>query len=251
VKKSVSTGVAALAAALLVPALAGCGSSSDKTLTVFAAASLQEPFTALAKQFESEHKGVKVELSFGASNDLAAQIQQGAPADVIATASTKTMDQISSDVSDRADFASNTMEIAVPAGNPGHIHSLADLARKGVKLAVCQAEVPCGTVATQVFANAKLTVHPVTEEVDVKSVLTKVSLGEVDAGIVYVSDVKTAGPKVTGITIPAAVNAVTTYPIATVSKAKEKSLAEDFLKLVEGDAGRTALSASGFAPPTS
>jgi molybdate transport system substrate-binding protein len=239
---------AALAALLLVPGLAGCG-SGDKTLTVFAAASLQEPFTALAKQFEKDHKGVKVELSFGASNDLTAQIQQGAPADVIATASTATMDQIDGDITDRADFASNTMEIAIPAGNPGHIHSLADLARKGVKLAVCQAEVPCGTVAAKVFANAKMTVHPVTEEVDVKSVLTKVSLGEVDAGIVYVSDVKTAGPKVTGITIPAAVNAITTYPIATVTKAKQKSLAADFVELVEGDAGRTALAASGFAPP--
>jgi len=239
---------ACLAAALLVPMLAGCG-SSDKTLKVFAAASLTEPFTTLAKQFESEHQGVKVELSFGASSDLAAQIQQGAPADVFATASTATMDQVSSEISDRADFASNTMEIAIPADNPGHITSLADLTRKGVKLAVCQAEVPCGTVATKVFANAKMTVHPVTEEVDVKSVLTKVSLGEVDAGIVYVSDVKTAGPKVKGITIPDAVNAVTTYPIAMVDKTKQKSLSEEFIKLVEGDAGRKALDASGFAPP--
>jgi len=242
--------VPALMAALLLPLLAGCGGNGDKTLTVFAAASLQGPFTQLAKQFESEHKGVEVELSFGASNDLAAQIQQGAPADVIATASTKTMDQIAADVTDRRDFASNTMEVAVPAGNPAHIRSLADLTRKGVKLAVCQAAVPCGVVAAQVFANAKLTVHPVTQEVDVKSVLTKVSLGEVDAGIVYVSDVKTAGPKVTGIIIPAAVNAVTTYPVAVVSKTAEKSLAADFVTLVKAAAGRRALAAGGFAPPS-
>jgi len=240
---------AALVVALAIPLLAGCGGSS-KTLTVFAAASLQGPFTQLAERFESEHRGVKVELSFGASNDLASQIQQGAPADVIATASTTTMDQIAAEVTDRSDFASNTMEIAVPAGNPAHIRSLADLTRKGVKLAVCQAEVPCGVVAAQVFANAKLTVHPVTQEVDVKSVLTKVSLGEVDAGIVYVSDVKTAGPKVTGILVPSAVNAVTTYPIAVVSKATEKSLAADFVTLVKADAGRRALAAGGFAPPS-
>lgn len=240
--------VAALAAAALVPALAGCG-SSDTTIKVFAAASLQESFTALAKDFEKDHPGTRVELSFGASNDLTTQIGQGAPADVIATASESTMDQISADITGRTDFASNSMEIVVPVADAANIHSLADLAHRGVKLAVCQAQVPCGVVAAKVFANAHLTVHPVTEEVDVKSVLTKVVLGEVDAGIVYVSDVKTAGPKVTGIPIPATVNAVTSYPIAVVKDSAQTSLATDFTKLVERAQGQAVLADNGFAPP--
>lgn len=247
----------ALASALLIPVLAvsltGCGggSSSPKSVTlhVFAASSLQQTFTALGKTFEQQHPGTKVDFSFGASDALATQITQGAPADVVATASTKTMDQLTGKVSDRVDFATNTMEIAVPPKNPGHITSLSDLAKPSVKLAVCQAAVPCGVVAAQVFANAHLTVKPVTEEVDVKSVLTKVTLGEVDAGVVYVSDVKTAGSSVTGITIPAADNATTTYPIAVVNDTKESALAKDFADLVTGTTGRKVLAGNGFAAP--
>ena len=232
----------------LVPMLTACGGSTT-TLHVFAAASLKETFTTLGQQFEKAHPDVRVEFSFGASDVLASQVDQGAPADVFATASTKTMDTVGAKITDRTNFASNTMEIAVPPTNPAHITGLADLAKKDVKVAVCQAEVPCGTVAATVFANAKLHVTPVTEEVDVKSVLTKVSLGEVDAGIVYVSDVKTAGGTVKGITIPAAVNAVTTYPISVVADSDHTHLAEEFESLVTGSAGRKALAANGFAGP--
>lgn len=237
---------------VLAVAVAGCGGGSGSasvTLHVFAASSLQQTFTTLGATFEKQHPGTKVDFSFGASDALATQINQGAPADVVATASTKTMDQIASKVSSRTDFATNTMEIAVPSKNPAHITGLSDLAKPSVKVAVCQAAVPCGVVAAQVFANAHLTVRPVTEEVDVKSVLTKVSLGEVDAGIVYVSDVKTAGSSVEGITIPTADNATTTYPIAVVKGTTRSSLAKDFADLVEGTTGQKVLARNGFAAP--
>lgn len=234
--------------ALLLP-LTACGGSSGPKLTVFAAASLKEAFTALGHRFEKEHPGTQVQFSFGASDALVQQIRSGAPAGVIATASTKTMDQINSRILQRKDFASNTMEIAVPAKNPAHITGLKDLTRPGVKVAVCQAAVPCGTVAAQVFANAHLKVTPATEEADVKSVLTKVGLDEVDAGIVYVSDVRTAGRQVKGIAIPSGVNATTTYPIAQVQGSKQSKLAGEFEQLVLSAAGRKALAERGFAGP--
>lgn len=230
---------------------AGCGGSSGggTTLTVFAAASLTEPFTDLGKEFEAAHPGVHVQFSFGASSDLATQVQQGAPADVLATASTATMQQAGDRAEDVHDFATNTMEIAIPADNPGHVHGLRDLARPGVKVAVCQAEVPCGVVAAKVLKNAGVHVKPATEEVDVKSVLTKVALGEVDAGIVYVSDVHTGPETVRGIRIPAAVNAVTTYPLSVLGSTAHQQLADAFVALVTGPDGRSALRDAGFAPP--
>lgn len=244
---------ACVAAAVLAIAAgtAGCGGSSggDTTLTVFAAASLTEPFTDLGKEFEAAHPGVHVQFSFAASSDLAAQVAQGAPADVLATASTSTMQQVGKQAEDVKDFATNTMEIAVPATNPAHVRSLQDLARKGVKVAVCQAQVPCGVVAAEVFKNAHLRFTPATEEVDVKSVLTKVGLGEVDAGVVYVSDVHTAPETVRGIPIPAGVNAVTTYPISVLGATKQQKLADAFVALVTGPDGRGALHDAGFAAP--
>lgn len=251
----------ALLAALLVvlSLVAGCGSDGSagkaepkqQTLRVFAAASLTESFTALGKQFESEHDGVKVVFNFGPSSGLAQQIQSGAPADVFASASPTNMDTLvqSKDADKPRDFAVNTMEIAVPPANPGKVQSLSDLARAGVKVAVCQPQVPCGVVAAKVFEQAGVKVKPVTEEVDVKSVLTKVSLGEVDAGVVYVTDVKAAGDKVTGITIPAAQNAETTYPIATLANSKNSSLAKKFMDLVLSKAGTTELAKAGFGAP--
>ncbi len=174
------------------------------TLHVFAAASLTESFTTLGQQFEKDHPGTKVALNFGPSSGLSEQIGQGAPSDVFASASPSNMDTLvaGGDAKDPKDFAKNSMEIATPPDNPAKIASVDDLAKKGVKVALCQAQVPCGKVAAEVFSNAKITVQPVTEEVDVKSVLTKVSLGEVDAGVVYVTDVRAAGDKVKGVEIP-------------------------------------------------
>ncbi|MBU4336191.1 MAG: molybdate ABC transporter substrate-binding protein [Actinobacteria bacterium] len=198
------------------PAATGAGASASSdvsgTVTVLAAASLTETFTELAEGFEAAHPGVEVVLSFGASSALATQIVEGgAPADVFASASTSTMDTVVSAAEAEAPvtFASNTLQIAVPPDNPAGVTGLADLADPAVKVALCQPEVPCGKVAAKVLAAAGVAVTPVTLENDVKSTLSKVELGEVDAGLVYVTDVLAAGDAVRGIEIPAEVNAST------------------------------------------
>jgi molybdate transport system substrate-binding protein len=146
-------------------------------------------------------------------------------------------------------FAGNVMEIAVPQKNPANVTQLSDLARPAVKVALCQPAVPCGATAAKVFTNAKLKVTPITEEVDVKSVLAKVTLGEVDAGIVYVTDVRSAGAKVKGIVIPKDVNASTKYPIATLTKAPNKAAAAAFTAYVLSGEGADVLTADGIAKP--
>ena len=259
--------------ALAAAVLAGCGSSSSPSadapatqsstgstpttdavtgdITVLAAASLKESFTTLGTQFEQLHPNAKVTFSFAASADLATQITQGAPADVFASASAKTMDQVvtAGEASDPTVFVKNVMEIAVPADNPAKIDELSDLADSKVKVALCQAQVPCGMTAAKVFANAKLTVKPVTLEADVKATLTKVSLGEVDAGVVYVTDVQAAGAKVKGIEIPADVNASTSYPIAPLKASKNTAAAQAFVDYVLSADGQQVLAAAGFAKP--
>jgi molybdate transport system substrate-binding protein len=229
----------------------GEGGGSRVTLHVFAAASLTEAFTTLGKQFEKDHPGTEVELNFGPSSGLAEQITGGAPADVFASASHSNMDTLtqSGDASDPKDFAENSGEIAVPPDNPAGITSVADLGKPGVKVAVCQAQVPCGKVATDVFANSEVSVKPATEEVDVKSVLTKVTLGEVDAGLVYVTDVKAAGDKVKGIEIPDDQNSITSYPIAALKDSEHQKEADEFVDLVLSGAGAKVLTQAGFAQP--
>jgi len=252
------TALLAASALLAATTLTACGGASnggdaksgqDTVIRVFAAASLTESFTSLARTFESENPGTKVELSFGPSSGLAEQIANGSPADVFASASPKNMDSLAGKVAAPKDFATNSMEIAVPKANPGGISRFADLARSGVKVALCQAQVPCGSTAAQAIAKAGLNITPVTQEVDVKSVLTKVTLGEVDAGIVYVTDVEAAGSKVRGITIPAAQNASTTYPIATVKATKAEKTATDFVDLVTSTQGEAVLAKAGFEKP--
>lgn len=259
------------AVAAVTALLAGCGASTSSDaeapahsdsasttaptlageITVFAAASLTESFTTLGKQFEAAHPDARITFSFGPSSSLATQIIEGAPADVFASASDKNMDAV---VAARAAetpsaFATNVLEIAVPPGNPANVTTLADLARADVKVAVCQPAVPCGAVAAKVFASAGLTVTPVTLEADVKATLTKVELGEVDAGVVYVTDVLAAGDKVTGIEIPAGVNSATSYPIATLSASKNPDLAKAFVDSVLSADGASVLSAAGFQKP--
>ncbi len=231
--------------------VAATGSPVTGTVTVFAAASLKETFTKIGSQFEAAHPGVRVVLSFGPSSGLAAQLTQGAPADVFASASTTNMDQVvaAGDAAAPLTFARNVMEIAVPAANPAGITGVADLGSPGVKVALCQPAVPCGAVGAKVLANARITVTPVTQEVDVKAVLTKVGLGEVDAGLVYVTDVKTAGPRVTGVTIPADINAATSYPIATLTNAPNPAGAGAFTAYVLSADGAAVMGAGGFAKP--
>jgi molybdate transport system substrate-binding protein len=250
--------VTLLAALLLALAsLTACGSgdsgsgSKQVTLHVFAASSLTEAFTTLGKQFEKEHPDTLVEFNFGPSSGLGEQITSGAPADVFASASPSNMDTLVSTgaAKDPKDFATNSGEIAVPPDNPAKITSVADLAKPKVKVAVCQAQVPCGKVATEVLANSNIEVKPATEELDVKSVLTKVTLDEVDAGLVYVTDVQAAGDKVKGIEIPEAQNSVTSYPIATLKDSKHAKEAGEFVDLVLSDDGSKVLTAAGFAKP--
>ena len=261
------------AVALAAIAVAGCSSSSSSspasspasssssaassspatqtgTITVFAAASLMGTFTQLGKQFEAAHPGDTVKFSFGGSSTLATQITGGAPADVFASAAPANMDTVVSagDASSPKDFAKNTAEIAVPPSNPAKVTSVSDLAKSSVKVALCQPKVPCGVVASQVFKNAKVTVKPVTLQPDVKSVLTQVELGNVDAGMVYVTDVKAAGTKVKGVTIPSGQNASTLYPIATISSTHQAE-AEAFVAYVLSPAGEQVLTAAGFQQP--
>jgi molybdate transport system substrate-binding protein len=253
-------------AALGAVAVAGCGSSggsssssssssgsssSTGTITVLAAASLTGSFTQLGKQFETAHKGDTVKFSFGPSSGLATEITSGAPADVFASAAPANMQQVVSagDASNPQNFAKNKAEVAVPPNNPGKVKSVNDLAKKSVKVALCQPQVPCGVVASEVFKNLGIKVKPVTQQPDVKSVLTQVETGNVDAGMVYVTDVKVAGSKVKGVTIPASDNATTEYPIATISSSKHKSIAQAFVSYVLSPAGQQVLAAAGFEKP--
>ena len=257
------------AAVLGACALAGCSSSgsssssssattsasspasSTGSITVFAAASLMGTFTQLGKQFEAAHPGDTVKFSFGSSSSLATEITSGAPADVFASAAPANMDTVvkAGDASSPQDFAKNTAEVAVPPNNPANVTSVNELAKSSVKVALCQPQVPCGVVAGEVFKNAGITVKPVTLQPDVKSTLTQVELGNVDAGMVYATDVKAAGTKVKGVAIPASDNASTLYPIDTISSSKNKSEAQAFVAYVLSPAGQQVLTAAGFQKP--
>jgi molybdate transport system substrate-binding protein len=226
-------------------------SSSTGTITVFAAASLMGTFTQLGKQFDAAHPGDTVKFSFGPSSGLATQITSGAPADVFASAAPANMDTVvtAGDAANPQDFAKNTMEVAVPPNNPAKVKSVNDLAKSSVKVALCQPQVPCGVVAAKVFKNASIKVKPVTLQPDVKSVLTQVELGSVDAGMVYVTDVMAAGSKVKGVQIPSSDNASTLYPIATITNSKHKSIAQSFVTYVLSPTGQQVLTAAGFQTP--
>jgi molybdate transport system substrate-binding protein len=248
-----------LVAVLAALALTGCGASGGGsggevtgTVTVFAAASLTDVFTALGRQLEADHPGLQVRFNFAGSSALATQLTQGAPADVFASASTDQMDVVTNHgIVSRAPtlFAANVLEIAVPAGNPGGITGVADLADPNRTIALCSPEVPCGAAAVKVFAAAGLTAAPDTLEEDVKATLTKVQLGEVDAALVYATDVQAAGDTVEGIAFPEAQDAVNGYPICTLTHAPNPAGALAFVQLVTSDAGQKALAAAGFRRP--
>jgi molybdate transport system substrate-binding protein len=249
---SSSSSTPTAASATSAPATSSAAAPVTGTVIVSAASSLKDTFTTLATQFEAAHPGVKVTLNFAGSDALAAQITGGAPVDVFAAASTKTMATVT-DAKDGlaapVNFVQNELEIAVPPSNPAKVATLADTARSGVKLVLCAAAVPCGAAATKAYAAAKLTPKPVSLEQDVKSVLTKVELNEADAGIVYQTDVKAAGSKVTGIPFPEAAQAIATYPIVGVTTGKNASGGAAFIGYVLSPAGASVLSAAGFLKP--
>ena len=238
---------------LLVP-LAACGDddSDTSTLTVYAAASLTATFSEIATDFEAEHDGVKVALSFGGSSDLVTQIQEGAPADVFASADTANMDKLTGAglaAAPPRDFATNTLKIATPPDNPAGVTGFADLARPGLRLVVCAPEVPCGAATREMAEKLGVTLSPVSEEQSVTDVLGKVTSGEADAGVVYATDVIAAGDAVHGVRFPESGEVVNTYPIAPVEGSEESDLAPQFVDFVLGDAGQRILRDAGFGAP--
>jgi molybdate transport system substrate-binding protein len=259
--------VALTLSALALTACAGGGSVTDSApsvsstriggsdpavgpLTVFAASSLKEVFTTLGAQFEALHPGAQITFSFGSSSTLATQIVQGAPADVFASASTTTMRTVvdAGVIPQPHSMATNTLEIATPVSPTVAVAGLADLAKPGVKVAVCQRDVPCGAATATLFAANQLTVTPVSQEVDVKSVLSKVVLGEVDAGVVYVTDVKAAKDTVVGVPIPPAQNVSTTYQIGSTT-GQHSGVAGEFVDYVLSAEGQRVLATAGFSSP--
>lgn len=221
-------------------------------LTVFAAASLKSTFTELGTRFEKDFPGTAVTFNFAGSTDLVAQLGQGAPADVFAAADTTTMARAVDEglVSGApADFATNTLTIVTPPGNPRGITSFADLAAPGTQVVVCAPQVPCGAATERVETATGVTLTPVSEESAVTDVLGKITSGQADAGLVYVTDAAGAGDKVTAIAFPESRDAVNTYPIAALDESTNPVAAQAFLALVTGPHGQDVLSAAGFAGP--
>lgn len=247
--------IAAAAAALVL--LGGCGAQGgsqprQRTLTVLAAASLTESFDELGKRFTAEHPDVHVQFDYQGSSTLAEQIKQGRRADVFVSADPKNMDKVvtAGGVAGKPEtLATNVLTIAVPPGNPAGIKSFRDLAAPGRTVVVCAPQVPCGSATREVEQSSGVRLHPVSEENDVKSVLRKVTAGEADAGLVYVTDAKSAGPKAQAVDFPEAQQAVNAYPIATLKDAPEPQLAAEFEAFVRGPVGHEVLSQHGFGTP--
>ncbi|EHR63324.1 molybdate ABC transporter substrate-binding protein [Saccharomonospora cyanea] len=246
---------AAMAALLVATSATACGGGGgQRVLTVFAAASLTEVFTDLERRFEQTHDGIDVRLNLAGSSRLAQQIVEGAPADVFASADTEPMARLEKDGlldGPATPFATNTLTIAVPRGNPAGITGLADLADPGVTVVVCAPAVPCGAAAKRVQRLAGVTLRPASEEADVRSVLTKVEVGEADAGLVYATDVHhtAASGRVEAVAFPEAAEVVNTYPVAVPADAAEAASARRFVDLVLSEEGRRSLREAGFGLP--
>jgi molybdate transport system substrate-binding protein len=256
----------ALTAAALVGACSGSSSDTATTttgdtsapasatgaITVFAAASLKSTFTELGKKMETDNPGTKVTFSFAGSSDLVTQLTQGAPADVFASADTNNMSKAADAgllAGDPVNFATNTLTIVTPPGNPKGIASFADLAKPGTSVVACAPQVPCGSATEKVEQATGVTLTPVSEESAVTDVLGKITSGQADAGLVYVTDAAGAGDKVTSVPFPESSGAVNTYPIAVLKQSKNAATAQKFVDLVCGPEGQKVLTAAGFAAP--
>ena len=227
------------------------GQGSDD-ITVFAAASLTAAFTEIGEAYTAANPGFEVTFNFAASSELVAQIGEGAPADVFASADLGNMDKLTEAGNHAAEpvvFATNVAQIIVAPGNPLGITSLADLADEDLVVVVCAPEVPCGKYATTVFDNAGVLVTPKSLEENVKAVVTKVTLGEADAGIVYATDVVAAGDAAAGVDIPADINVVAQYPIAVTKAAASSDGAQAFIDFVVSEQGQRILASYGFLAP--
>jgi molybdate transport system substrate-binding protein len=233
------------------PALA-TGEKPSGEITVFAAASLTESFNAIAKQFEKRYPDVSVRFNFDSSSNIAAQIQQGAPADAFASADEASIEKVteSGDATPTpVVFAKNRLEIAVEKGNPKKVRGLADLDESGLVVVLCADAVPCGKYAAEAFANAGVTVSPASKEENAKATLSKVSLGEADAGVVYVTDVKATKGEVSGVKIPDRQNVIAVYPIATVKGSENSTAAKAWVQFVRSKTAQSTLRRFGFLPP--
>lgn len=262
------TAAAALAAALLATP-AACGDSDSDSddsdtgaestesatgapkadLTVLAASSLTDFFKTAGAAYEKENPGTKVTFSFAGSQELAAQVQQGAPADALVTADTKTMDGLKADTGTPTVIAKNRLVIATGEGNPEKIENLKDLADTNLKVVLAAPEVPVGRYGEQVLDAQKIEVKPVSEEPNVRAVLSKVELGEADAGIVYKTDAATATDKVDAIEIPDAQNAVAEYPAATLKTSEHAEAAAAFVAWLSTPEAQKLLQDAGFQQP--
>lgn len=255
-------GAAAVVLAIATSLLAGCGAGSGSgapsptgiggELTVFAAASLRAPFDEIAERFEADHPGTDVVFDYAGSADLVARLAQGAPADVLATADTATMAEALDAglvTGDPVSFASNTLTIVTEPGNPLGIAGFRDLSRPDVDVVVCAPQVPCGAAAARVAAATGVALDPVSEESSVTDVLGKVTTGQADAGLVYVTDARRAGDAVTGVPFPESAGAANTYPAAVLSGSANPATAQAFVGYVTGPEGRRILGENGFAAP--
>lgn len=260
-----------VAAVLLTLLLAACGGGQSASaggasppgpeagskvpsgeLTVFAAASLTDAFGEIARRFEQEHPEVDVALNFESSSTLATQITQGAPADVFASANEAQMDVVADAglvTGERTDFAGNSLQIAVEPGNPKGVDNLRDLARDDVTAVLAAEEVPAGEYARQALDALQINVDPASLETDARAVLSRVALGEADAGVVYTSDVESAGDDVEGVDIPPDQNVPASYPIATLTDAPNPDAATAFVDDVTSEEGRAVLHEFGFSAP--
>ena len=224
-------------------------SAAPVTLNVSAAASLKKAFTEIGKEFEAAHPGTTVKLSFDGSATLANQINQGAPVDVFASADEKNMTKIGDKAVDPKTFATNTLVIVTAPGNPKGVKSLADLANPDVKTALCAVPQPCGSASVAVEEKAGVAIKPVSEEASVTAVLTKVTSGQVDAGLVYVTDAKSAGDKVATVQDPAFAAKVNKYPIAAIKGNPHEPTSTEFVTFVLAPEGQKVLSGLGFGAP--
>jgi molybdate transport system substrate-binding protein len=255
--------LAGLVSTILVAGLVACSSKSPSSspsqpsqpsgsIVVFAAASLKPAFTQIAQRFKADNPGSGVDFEFGGSSELATQLTQGATADVFASADTAQMDVVVKAgllSGSPTNFASNTLVIVTTPGNPKKIGSFADLAKPGINVVICQQPVPCGSATQRIENSTGVHLNPVSEELSVTDVLNKVTTGQADAALVYVTDAKNAGDKVTTVNFPEAAGAVNVYPIGVLKKAPQSTLAQKFVTLVTSDTGQQILAQSGFAKP--
>ncbi|MFJ6632461.1 molybdate ABC transporter substrate-binding protein [Streptomyces sp. NPDC091376] len=254
---------AVLTATLLVP-LAACGGNDSKkdptptasiggppsaNLTVLAAASLTDVFKTAGAAYEKKNPGTHIRFSFAGSQELVAQVKQGAPADALVTADTKSMDSVKADTATPAIIARNRLVIATTEGNPHKIDDLKDLADTKLKVVLAAPEVPAGKYSRKILDAQKITVKPVSQEPNVRAVLSKVELGEADAGLVYKTDAASAPDKVDAVDIPDAQNAIAEYPAAALKQSKNAKAAAAFVAWLSSPEAQKVLQDAGFQQP--